>query len=226
LALGVDVGAARLDRVELVSPDAPVDDLLFAGRRVEAPARAGRHDRDRKRIVVLSHHQGDPAPSGPETGVPLVGNHQPVAALPVGPLVPRPDQPLAVCAENCQHGLLIARLGRIHQRLRGRFGRRETALRDGPGHRQPRGCQHAREDENDSENTPHRIPRSGRSTLQHWRSLSHHRLPPPRPPPPPPPRAPPPPPPPARAPPPPDGRLPALTPPPPMLWRLAWPRLL
>src|SRR5256886_4289807 len=52
LALGVHVGQARLDREELIAADAPREDLLAPPPRIEPPALAVLHERDRKRPVV------------------------------------------------------------------------------------------------------------------------------------------------------------------------------
>src|SRR5262249_37375531 len=52
LALRVDVDAADVDGLELVPADAPVQDLVVAGLRVEAPPTIDLHERDGKRPVV------------------------------------------------------------------------------------------------------------------------------------------------------------------------------
>jgi hypothetical protein len=57
LALRFDVSPADLDRVELVAADAPAEDLLPSGGRVEGPLAVLLDDRDRHRPVSRSHRQ-------------------------------------------------------------------------------------------------------------------------------------------------------------------------
>src|SRR5262249_20091335 len=82
LALGVDVREGRLDRIQLVLPDAPVDDLLLAGGGVEAPARTVRHERDREREVVTPGDEYDLASTGLELVLLVVRGHEARSRVP------------------------------------------------------------------------------------------------------------------------------------------------
>src|SRR5262249_42749546 len=53
-ALGVDIGAADLHGAELVAPDAPVDDLLLAFRRIQEPGLAFLDGGNRQRPFLLA----------------------------------------------------------------------------------------------------------------------------------------------------------------------------
>jgi len=57
LALGIDEGETRLNRVELILADATIDDLFGTGRAVEAPARAVLLEREGERPFVAADLQ-------------------------------------------------------------------------------------------------------------------------------------------------------------------------
>src|SRR5262245_43658171 len=58
LALGVDVGQTYLDRAELVSADATIENLLAPSRGVPAPAGAVWDERDSEREIVAADVEG------------------------------------------------------------------------------------------------------------------------------------------------------------------------
>src|SRR5262245_21481905 len=211
LTLGVDVGQAHLDGLKLVPSDAPVEDLFLARHGVEAPDGTVRNQRNREREVVLSDVEDDLAATAREAVRPVVLGGEPRPGIAVGHVVTGVDQRATFGPQDVELGFPVVRLEGIDERLHGRIGRLEGPL-PGVG-----GMDDSREIRRQNESHKQREgcgPQADHETSA-W---SHRRPPPPRPPPP---RAPPPPP---RAPPPP--AAPRWAPPDPMLWRLAWPRLL
>src|SRR5262249_8031563 len=59
--LNVDIAAANLDRIELVTADAALEDLLAAALRVEVPLAGDLYERHREGPVVITYIEGHAA---------------------------------------------------------------------------------------------------------------------------------------------------------------------
>src|SRR4029079_4652689 len=58
LMLRLNISTADLDCIELVAADGSIEDLLSAGRRIEAPLSGLPDDRDRKRPILIADDDG------------------------------------------------------------------------------------------------------------------------------------------------------------------------
>src|SRR5512139_1797764 len=145
--LRLDVSAADLDGVELVSADPSIEDLLPAGLRVEAPPSALPDDRDRERPVLVTDDEGGAVrvlrvhDDGPLLAS-LRGEEH--GGLPVLGGLPGRDEVIGVRTEDRLEGRPVEALNRRNQSiggflggserlLRGRRGRDRLPLRRGAG---------------------------------------------------------------------------------------------
>src|SRR5262249_9749536 len=110
LALRVDVGQAHLDGAELVLADPSVENLVLAGRRVEAPDGSVWHERNGKREIVRAHIEDQLATSTREAVSLRILGHETLPRVAIGDPVARVDEALAVRPQDGQQRFLVVAL--------------------------------------------------------------------------------------------------------------------
>ena len=131
LMLRLDESAADLNGGEFVSPDRPIEDLLPAGRRVEAPPSALPDDRDRERPVVVTDVEGGAARVlriRDDGGLLASLGGEGLGSLPVLGGLTRRDEVIAVRTEDRLEGGPVEAPGRRDQGIGGFLGRGKRPL--------------------------------------------------------------------------------------------------
>ena len=131
LALRVDDRLQHLDRVELVLADAAREQLVLAGRGVEAPRVAGLHERERERKVVVADRQLRRVAVARDRVLRVVRGDEALAARAVGDAVARRERAGRVPEHRAQRRAVV-RLDRLHERGDGVLRASRTSSAPGP----------------------------------------------------------------------------------------------
>src|SRR6266436_4255450 len=161
-ALGIDVGEAHLDGVELVPADAAVEDLFAARRGVEAPARAVGHHGNGEGEIVRAHVEHDlSAPRFEPVRRVVCAQEGPARPL-VFHRVARGDEGTTGWSQRVDHHLGVAFADRVDEALH-RFVRSLEQLLLARRGRPCRRAAHERHEGGEEHDRParaaHRLPR-------------------------------------------------------------------
>ncbi len=132
LDLGVRVGDADADRLELVLPDAPREQLVAAGGRVEAPHRVTQDERNRERVRrPTDEHQHAAVLLLFERELRRRGTGQFGALRTHDRVLAVLDDVVVAGSRDRLHGHVVVRFDRGEEGLRGRFRRLKTLTERG-----------------------------------------------------------------------------------------------
>jgi hypothetical protein len=131
LAFGIDERETRLNCVELVLADSPVDDLFRAGGAVERPTRAVLLQREREGPVVAANLQRRHAFGAAVERMPgLVRMQESLAGVAVADRIAGIHYRRCVRSEHFEQCVRVLGLGSSDERLSGLLGRGEVLLRN------------------------------------------------------------------------------------------------